>query len=1050
MKRILLLAALLSFTASGAHANWTASGTFRYRDRIQDLSGFTGATQDLPIRKALVEVVRAPGTVLATGITDNSGNFSIPVIDNQTATVFCRVISIDNDPALGIRVQSSTSSSATYAVMSSNAANHNPNTNTDFGIVVAIMGGGGEAFNVFDILLDGSDYAKSLMGSYPPTTVTAVWSASSTTGSFFSGTTIRLLADDGWDDAVIAHEHGHFLDILFAASSSPGGPHFLGDNDQDLRLAYGEGVASYHMAAGRKFNGRPNPTLYIDTTGGSGAGNLGFSYEIEGPSVSAIGAASEVSVQAVLWDMVDDASDADGIPGDDDNMNVAPAELWEVMSVYLPTQSNISLEKFWDGWFSPGINNGFSAPMKQTWGALTIEFFEDLFEEDGNSGAAKVIAVTGVPQHHTFYPAGDSDFARFTSPAPGTQFVVETVNLVGDANTSIEIRDQNGTTVLAQNDNRGTFDSSSLVTWTAPAAGNYFVRSFHAADVGVYGSYDLRVVQGAVSPITFTDQAPTLLVNSSRPGRGSAWGDFDGDGDPDLFVTNAVGNAWHLYRNEFPGPFVDVAAAAGVAGPNVLGEQAVWGDYDNDGDLDLYVAVIGTNVLYRNEGNGTFVSRAAAAGVAVGGAGSLGASWADYDRDGHLDLFVATLGADNRLFRNLGNGTFSDVTAAVGLSGYPADSFGGVWADYDGDLDIDLFVHNDGSPNRLFRNDGAAGFADVTPPSMSEPGIRSWGATWSDYDNDGDFDLYVTTLGSPCRLYRNVGQGAFLEVGAAAGTAPSGSQTSNVAADFDFDYDGDFYVGAFDESNLYFDNLGAGAFYNSGKAANANQTRSSSAADYDGDGDLDIYVVTGNGANLLYQNSGNANPWIRLRLQGVQSNRAAIGATVVQRSAGRRSIQTVSGGSGYLSQNDLRLTFGLGGLAGPDTFEVRWPSGAYQVVTGLARNTTHTIVEMDQGSTGVPEAPPARPVLAQNTPNPFRTATTIRFTLSAPGPVALSILDVQGRLVRRLVDEARPAGAHEAVWDGRRDTGEPAGAGVYFYRLSAAGASQTRKLVMRP
>ncbi|HEX7880920.1 MAG TPA: VCBS repeat-containing protein, partial [Candidatus Eisenbacteria bacterium] len=704
--RTLSLAATIFVSAgvvSPALANWTATGTFRYRDRPQDLNGFTGATQDRAIRSARVEIVRSPSTVLATGVTDAGGNFNIPVTDAMTATVFARVISQDNVAVLGIRVQSTTAGSSLYAVTSASVPSHNPNTNTDFGIITALEGAGAEVFNIFEIMLDGSDYVAALTGAYPAQPCTTVWSTSSTTGTFFSGSTIRLLAEEGWDDNVIGHEHGHFIDLNFSATDSPGGPHFLGDNNQDMRLSYGEGTATYHMSAARRLAGKSDPPSYVDCTAGAGAGNLNFSYEVEGPNISALGAASEVTVTAALWDIVDDAATDDQYPGDDDPLSRPIADVWDDMVNYIPTAANISLEDFWDGWFAPGVNNGFLAEMQTTFGGHLCEFYGDPFEGDNTAGTASTIVTDGVPQHHCFYGSGDVDFVRFNSPSPGTGFIVETSNLLGDPNTTLSIIDQNGTTVLATNDDRSAFDQSSLLQWSAPAAGNYYARLMHSPDLGVYGSYNLRVIKGSQSSITWTDVANAAGLASTSPGRGGAWGDYDNDGDVDVFVTAASGSTFQLFRNNGAGVFTDVAAAAGVTGGAVsTGEQAAWGDYDNDGDLDLAVAVIGTNLLYRNNGNSTFTSVGAAAGVNHTGAGSLGLSWCDYDGDGFIDLFVGTIDANDKLYRNNGNGTFTDMAAAAGVGGAGEDTFGGIWADYDLDNDADLFVHYDGDPNRLF------------------------------------------------------------------------------------------------------------------------------------------------------------------------------------------------------------------------------------------------------------------------------------------------------------------------------------------------------------
>jgi hypothetical protein len=403
------------------------------------------------------------------------------------------------------------------------------------------------------------------------------------------------------------------------------------------------------------------------------------------------------------------------------------------------------------------------------------------------------------------------------------------------------------------------------------------------------------------------------------------------------------------------------------------------------------------------------------------------------------------------LYRNNRNGTFTDVTAVTGVGGNNEDTFGGVWADYDGDGDNDLFVHYDTSGNRLFRNVGNV-FVDVTPSMMVDPSVRSWGATWSDYDCDGDFDLFVSTLGSACRLFQNIGAGRFIDVAVPAGVNLTGSQTGNVFGDFDADGDVDLYMSAFDEPALHLDNLTGVAFYRSGKAAYSTQGRSVSAADYDADGDLDLALISGSQANALFATSGVSNAWIRLKLQGTFSNRAAIGATVRLKSAGRRQIQMVSGGSGYISQNDQALFFGLGNTAGPDTFEVRWPTGAVQTVTGLTRNMSHTIVETVEPVAGAepPPPPPASLFLSPNRPNPFRLTTSIEFQLPIAGPVRLEILDVQGRRVATLIDAPLNAGMHQRDWDGRAGNGGRTAAGVYFYRLTTTAGAATRKLLLQP
>ncbi|HEX7879211.1 MAG TPA: ASPIC/UnbV domain-containing protein, partial [Candidatus Eisenbacteria bacterium] len=186
-----------------------------------------------------------------------------------------------------------------------------------------------------------------------------------------------------------------------------------------------------------------------------------------------------------------------------------------------------------------------------------------------------------------------------------------------------------------------------------------------------------------------------------------------------------------------------------------------------------------------------------------------------------------------------------------------------------------------------------------------------------------------------------------------------------------------------------------------------------------------------------------------LKLVGTESNRAAIGARITWKAQGKRYVQQITGGTGYLSQNDPRVLFPLGTTVGPDTFDIRWPSGAFQRVVALARNQTHTIIEADQTAVPVVDgAPPAVLALAQNSPNPFQNDTAIRFALPAAGRVTLEILDVQGRLVRKILDQELANGVWEERWDGRTGDGAPAASGVYFYRLTTPEGSRTRRLIL--
>ena len=247
---------------------------------------------------------------------------------------------------------------------------------------------------------------------------------------------------------------------------------------------------------------------------------------------------------------------------------------------------------------------------------------------------------------------------------------------------------------------------------------------------------------------TFTDQTAAPL-NDVGVGRSAAWVDYDNDGDLDLYEAKESNQANKLFRNDGGGTFVDVTGSpVNLAS---TGEGVAWGDFDNDGDTDLYVTnnTGQPNKLFRNDGAGTFAD-ASAAPVNDAGNG-IGAAWGDYDNDGDLDLFITndTGAGGDKLFRNDGGGAFTDVS-----TGLPTDSGNGrtvAWVDYDNDGDLDVYLTNNGASNKLFRNDGAGAFVDVTAAPLNFAG-NSLGAAWADIDNDGDLDLYVASTSSTNRL----------------------------------------------------------------------------------------------------------------------------------------------------------------------------------------------------------------------------------------------------------------------------------------------------------
>jgi len=508
---ILALAAVSSFGVS--HANWTASGTFQYIDREYGETGFTGLETPQPIRVADVEVVDAnqpaKKAVIATGVTDALGGFSIFVNDSKVRDVFVRVISRSSETGdLNIDVRVSSTGKATYYAAATNTvAGHDPSTSVDFGTAIVQVGQGGEAFNIYDQMLLGMDYLASLEGSRPGQTLSTAWASDGGIGgSQYCVSCVQVILRDtaGYDDTVILHEIGHFAIFEFSASHSPTGSHGFFQCGQDIRLAFDEGFATYWGNSALRHHGIAGSNLYVRTTGGAGAGNLVRLGDLETDTqFFCQGATNELNNFSMLWDIVDGPSTTDTSPGVDDShdlLDLDDIEVWEVMINYIPGAANISLEDFWDGWFLAPALNGFRSEMIAIGDHLAIEYHEDPLEVNDSTGQATPVLANGSGTHSTFFRdpelngAGAADDDYFSFSASGDQsYVVDTRNLRSDGNTFLEILDTNGVTVLASNDDRAAGDESSRVDWTAPRSDLFFVHVNHAADLGIYGSYDLVV-----------------------------------------------------------------------------------------------------------------------------------------------------------------------------------------------------------------------------------------------------------------------------------------------------------------------------------------------------------------------------------------------------------------------------------------------------------------------------------------------------------------------------------------------------------------------------
>ena len=454
--------------------------------------------------------------------------------------------------------------------------------------------------------------------------------------------------------------------------------------------------------------------------------------------------------------------------------------------------------------------------------------------------------------------------------------------------------------------------------------------------------------------LKFTDITDKAGLTRKGWGMGVAVADYDNDGNLDLFVTGYGGNA--LYRNKGNCTFEDVTDKAGVRGGG-FSTGAAWADYDRDGNVDLFVSRYvyvdmndlpefgstkfchfkgvpvqcgpwgmegETDLLYHNRGDGTFEEVSKKAGVDdpekyYG----LGVTWGDYDNDGWPDLFVADDATPNHLYHNNHNGTFSDEAMAAGVAmngeGQALGSMGATWGDYDHSGRLSIFVTEFADqPNTLYRNQGTRGFEDVA--MASHLGQRSlpflgWGTTFFDMDDDGWLDLFVAcghvypqmdnvqasaSYAEPMLLHRNLRDGTFEEVSKAGGLADMPLRSRRGAA--------------------------------FGDIAN--------------NGNVDIVVLNvGEPPSLLLNTNKIANHRVLFRLQGTKSNRAAIGARVTIHAGGMTQFDEVRGGGSYLSQNDLRLHFGLGSAMKIDSLEVRWPTGKTESFKDVAADKIYAITE---------------------------------------------------------------------------------------------------------
>jgi tetratricopeptide (TPR) repeat protein len=499
--------------------------------------------------------------------------------------------------------------------------------------------------------------------------------------------------------------------------------------------------------------------------------------------------------------------------------------------------------------------------------------------------------------------------------------------------------------------------------------------------------------------------ATERLFIADTMGGGVGLIDFDDDGWLDIYFVNGCTIPFDgtdpprpnvLYRNQGDGTFRGVTRSAGVSGRG-YGMGCAVGDYDNDGHDDLFVTGLNQTILYRNRGDGTFEDVTVSARV-FSNRWTTAAGFGDLDGDGDLDLVVITYvecalddelvcrdhsgrrihcaparypAQEDLLYRNNGDGTFTEVSRAAGFVAPNGRGLGLAIADLDGDGALDIFVANDGTPNFLFRNLGGMRFEEIgakagVATNGAGHATASMGVVADDLDGDGKIDLFITNLvNESSTLFRNLGGGLFFDATLGAGLdAPSRPKTGFGTAALDADSDGrlDLFVanGHVDDrpwanspmaqTALFFWGRDAARFELAGASASSYFARrvvgrGVAAGDFDNDGGVDVVVVHRDAPAALLSNSSRRGHWLGLRLRGARSGRTAVGAQVSCRADGRSMVRWMTSGTGYLSAHDPRIWIGLGAAHWIDRLEVKWPSGVTQVWSDVAPDRILEIAE---------------------------------------------------------------------------------------------------------
>lgn len=561
---------------------------------------------------------------------------------------------------------------------------------------------------------------------------------------------------------------------------------------------------------------------------------------------------------------------------------------------------------------------------------------------------------------------------------------------------------------------------------------------------------------------TFTKVTSGKIVNTLSDSRSVNWIDYNNDGFQDLMITNGPkdGENNMLYKNLANGSFEEVLGDP-IVMDHMPSDGATWADMDNDGYIDCFVVnwYNKNNMFYKNNGDGSFTQIKTGPLVTDGGYSET-AAWGDYDNDGLVDLYVTNSAGNNKnfLYHNNGGGTFTKITTgALVTDGHISRSIN--WTDLDNDGDLDVFVTNESAQNEdMYKNNGAGNFEHITTGPLYINGGNTMSSSFADFDNDGWQDVFLANDQGYLALFRNTGDGDFIKLTNDTIAKTIGRSFGSNWGDIDNDGDLDLFVtNAFGPQlqNFLFINKGDGTFTRDVSNTITKDTGWSygcAFGDYDNDGFLDLAVANCYNAaqvNSVFHNNGNANHWLEIKCIGIKSNKSAIGAKIKLKAIinGKTvwQLREISAQSGYNGQNMLTTHFGLGADGHIDSIIILWPSGMIDIYTNIGKDKILTAYE-GQSLSSINDKNQATNVALFSYPNPFKNDTTIEFDIPETSHIDLEIYDMKGNLVKSLLKHTQCQGKQLLHWDGRNNSTNKVDSGIYLLVLKDQNHTMTQKI----